>query len=113
VAGTGRRALALFIDLLLAALVAGLFTAPRLPGDWSVLSWAVITVVGTALFGFTPGMAVLGIRVARVDGSALIGVPRAVLRTALIFVIVPAVIWDTDTRGLHDKATGTVVVRTR
>jgi uncharacterized RDD family membrane protein YckC len=113
VAATGRRVLALLIDFVLAALVAGLFTAPRLPGNWSVLSWAVISIVGTALFGFTPGMAALRIRVARVDGSALIGVPRAVLRTALIFLIVPAVIWDADTRGLHDKATGTVVLRRR
>jgi uncharacterized RDD family membrane protein YckC len=101
------------MDILLSAMVAGLFTAPQLPRNWSLLSWATITILATAVFGFTPGMAALGIRVARLDGSALVGVPRAVLRTALIFAVVPAVIWDADTRCLHDKITGTVVVRTR
>jgi uncharacterized RDD family membrane protein YckC len=113
VASTGRRVAAFLIDILLSAMVAGLFTAPQLPRNWSLLSWATITILATAVFGFTPGMAALGIRVARLDGSALVGVPRAVLRTALIFAVVPAVIWDADTRCLHDKITGTVVVRTR
>ena len=32
-------------------------------------------------------------------------------RTALLIVVIPAVIWDADQRGLHDKAAGTVLVR--
>jgi uncharacterized RDD family membrane protein YckC len=38
---------------------------------------------------------------------------RAMLRTLLLAVIVPAALVDADGRGLHDKVTGTVVVRTR
>lgn len=113
VAPAGRRLAAFLIDVVLAALVAGLFTAPALPRNWSLVPWAAISIVATAIFGFTPGMAALGIRVARLDGSAWIGVPRAVLRTALTFLVLPVVIWDADSRYLHDKATGTVVVRTR
>jgi hypothetical protein len=31
----------------------------------------------------------------------------------LVALIVPAVIWDADHRGLHDKATGTIVLTAR
>ena len=40
-------------------------------------------------------------------------VVRAVPRTLLVALIIPAAIWDADRRGLHDKLFGTVVVRTR
>jgi uncharacterized RDD family membrane protein YckC len=33
------------------------------------------------------------------------------VRTALLIVVIPAVIWDADQRGLHDKVAGTVLVR--
>jgi hypothetical protein len=34
-----------------------------------------------------------------------------VVRTVLLLLLVPAAVWDRDTRGLHDKAAGTVEVR--
>ncbi|WP_181188141.1 RDD family protein [Actinopolyspora mortivallis] len=111
VAPTGRRAVGFLLDIVLAALVAGLFTAPDLPGNWSLLSWALITVLPVAFFGFTPGMAVAGIWVARVDGSSLVGLPRALLRCVLTAVLVPAVLWNTDGRSWHDRLSGTVVLR--
>jgi uncharacterized RDD family membrane protein YckC len=113
VSSTGRRAGALLIDALLSAGVAGLFTYPMLPRNWSLLAWFAITLLGVGVFGFTPGMALLGIRVARLDGAGMVGIPRAALRTLLVFLVVPAVIWDADNRGMHDRATGTVVVHTR
>ena len=116
-AGLGRRAAALTVDWLLSYLIAGLFTGPDALGSsnlsWIVLGvWFVLTTAAVAAFGITPGMAVLGIRVASL-GSALVGVPRAVLRTALIALVVPALARDADGRGWHDRATNTVVVRTR
>ncbi|MQA11197.1 MAG: hypothetical protein GEU98_22085 [Pseudonocardiaceae bacterium] len=113
VASTGRRAAALLIDVIVAGLVAGLFTAPELPRNWSVLAWFLITVVTVSLFGFTPGKAVLGVRIVRMDGASMVGVPRTVVRTVLIFLIIPAVIWDADRRGLHDRAAGTIALCTR
>ncbi|GAA3889131.1 RDD family protein [Saccharothrix violaceirubra] len=113
VASTGRRAFAIIVDFALAAGVAGLFTYPDLPRNWSLLAWFAITTVAVAFFGFTPGHALFGLRVARIDGVALVGVPRAALRTALIFPIIPAVVWDADGRCLHDKAARTVVIRVR
>lgn len=113
VAGLGRRAVAFGFDLVLSALVAALFTAPNLPGNWSVLAWLVLTVIPTAVFGMTPGMVLFGLRVARLGGATFVGVPRALLRTALLFFVVPAVVTNSDKRGLHDRAAGTVVVRSR
>ena len=110
---TARRAVAMLIDCVTAGLIAGLFTMPDLPRNWSLLSWFLIGVIAVSFFGFTPGMFAMGVRVARLDGSAMVGVPRAVLRTFLVALIIPVVIWDADYRGLHDRLVGTVVVRMR
>jgi uncharacterized RDD family membrane protein YckC len=44
-------------------------------------------------------------------GRATFG--QALTRTILLCLFVPAIIWDRDGRGLHDKVPNTVVVRTR
>jgi uncharacterized RDD family membrane protein YckC len=40
-------------------------------------------------------------------------VPRALLRTALVALVLPALARDGDGRGWHDRAASTIVVRTR
>jgi uncharacterized RDD family membrane protein YckC len=50
--------------------------------------------------------------VVRLDGRPP-GLWRAALRTALLLLLVPALVWDRDGRGLHDKAAGTVLVHVR
>jgi uncharacterized RDD family membrane protein YckC len=113
VASLGSRAAAFLIDGVLSALVAGLFTAPDLPQNWSILSWFLITVVSVSFFGFTPGMGALGIRVARMDGAAMVGPIRAIPRTIMTGLIIPAVMLNADGRGLHDRVVGTIVLRFR
>ena len=57
-------------------------------------------------------MYLFGLRVIRVDRDRQPVDPwRAVLRTFLLLLLVPAVIWDQDGRGLHDRLTDTAVVR--
>ena len=75
--------------------------------------WYLLTAVPVAVFGASAGMTALGIRVASLDSAAVIGVPRALLRTALIALVLPALARDEDGRGWHDRATRTVVVRSR
>jgi len=117
-AGFGRRLAALTVDWLLGYLIAVLFLAgpdalASSSFSWTVLGvWFVLTAVAVAAFGITPGMALLGIRVASLR-SSLVGVPRAVLRTALIALVLPALARDADGRGWHDRAADTIVVRTR
>lgn len=107
----GRRAVGFAVDVVLSALIAGMFTYPQLPQGWSWVVWFVITVLPVSVFGFTPGMAVARVWVARVDGTALVGVPRALLRCALTALLVPAVLWNLDGRSWHDRLSGTVVLR--
>lgn len=111
VAPTGRRAFAFLVDSVLAFLVAGLFTAPQLPMNWSLLVWFAITVVPVSLFGFTPGMAVAKIWVSRLDGTPMVGPLRALVRAVLTVLLIPVVVWNLDGRSWHDRLTGTVVVR--
>lgn len=111
VAPPSRRALAFLIDIVMAALITWSFTAPDPPRSWSLLVWALITIVPVSIFGFTPGMAATRIWVARVDGTMLVGVPRAVLRCLLTSLLVPAVLWNLDGRSWHDRLSQTVVLR--
>ncbi len=47
----------------------------------------------------------------RTDGSRL-GLGRVALRTLLICLVIPAVVIDPSGRGLHDRAVGSVALRT-
>jgi hypothetical protein len=110
-ASFGTRVGAFLVDALGAALVAGLFTAPRLPGNWALAAFAVVTVLTLIAFGQTPGMRLLGLRLAHPRAGQRLAPWRAVVRTALLCLLVPALVVDTDGRGLHDRLTDTAVVR--
>jgi uncharacterized RDD family membrane protein YckC len=111
VAGFGRRLGAYAVDALASYLVAGLLTGSNLPGNWSLLVFAVEYVVLISLTGQSAGMRVLGLRVGSLPGLTR-PPPLAVgIRTGLLVLLIPALVWDRDNRGLHDKAAGTVVVR--
>jgi uncharacterized RDD family membrane protein YckC len=52
-----------------------------------------------------------GLRVIRVDRDAPVNAWRTLLRTFLLMLFIPAVVFDKDGRGLHDRYTDTAVVR--
>lgn len=114
----GRRAAAYLIDLLAATLVAALFVrrgdldglASHLPGQWSLIPWALDYVLGLLLLGRSFGMYLTGLRVVRVDARKPIGPLRAVARTALLALLIPALVGDSDLRGLQDRLTATAVI---
>ena len=118
VASTGRRVLALLVDLavgaLIGALLNGLLTDPDAV-QRSVSSngaFAVQVIVLQALTGQSIGMRLAGIRVAHVRRLSVVpGFLPAAIRTGLLILVVPALITDRDGRGLHDRAAGTVVLR--
>jgi uncharacterized RDD family membrane protein YckC len=56
-------------------------------------------------------MNLFGLRVIRVDRRTRVTVLDAIVRTILLGLLVPAVIWDKDGRGLHDRVARTAVVR--
>jgi uncharacterized RDD family membrane protein YckC len=113
----GRRVGAFIVDSLAASVVAAIFThslgsdtASRLPGLWSLIPFALDYIVGLLVAGRTLGMYLFGLRVIRVDRNEAVNPWRAVVRTALLVLLVPALIFDRDGRGLHDRYTDTAVV---
>lgn len=105
------RVVAFLVDALGSALIAGLFTAPELPGNWALAAFAGLTVVTLALFGQTPGMRLTGLRLAHPRPGERLALWRAAVRTALLCLLIPALIVDADGRGLHDRVTDTAVVK--
>jgi uncharacterized RDD family membrane protein YckC len=112
VATFGRRLIAFVVDALVSGLVAGLFTAPDPPGLRAYAPLAALYVLAVRLTGQTLGMRLLGLRILQIGSAQQVTLPRAALRFVLLCLLVPALISDRDGRGLHDKAAGTVVVRT-
>ena len=112
VAGFGRRALALAVDWVLALVIAnGLLRGWGSPSLVPLLVLLVenVLLVGTA--GYTVGHRLLGLRVTTLTGRPP-GLVKALVRSLLLILAVPPLIWDRDQRGLHDKAAGTVLLRT-
>ena len=119
VAGFGPRLGAYGVDSVLANLLALGFTGP-LEDAWGLAvlgALALQYLVFVGVFGQTVGMRLLGLRVAPIAaGGASPRVPglgRTAVRTALLFLLLPALVWDADNRGYHDKLAGTAVLRTR
>jgi uncharacterized RDD family membrane protein YckC len=116
VAGWVRRVVALFVDWFACLFVATAFAGSGVLGSHEAESWLPLLVfwveatVLTALVGGSFGQLLLRIAVVRVDRRPL-SLLAALLRTLLICLVVPPVIYDRDQRGLHDLATGTVTVR--
>lgn len=121
----GVRFGALLVDWFLAygfvGLVVALWGPDLLGGDSlaAVASWAVPLIWGAAgvvcvwLFAQTPGQALFGIGTARIDAEERVGPVRALVRVVFIFFLLPPLIQDADGRGMHDRATGTALIRTR
>ncbi|MCX7522420.1 RDD family protein [Microbacterium sp. STN6] len=110
----GRRIAALAIDWAIATVVSFLFFSNR---SWADLdSWATLLVFAALQVVFIPtigggiGHRIVGLRVVNVRGG-WVGVWRPVVRTALLAIVIPALVWDSDQRGFHDKVAGTALIR--
>jgi uncharacterized RDD family membrane protein YckC len=123
VASFGRRILALFIDWIAASFIVtfastgayGFGSPPENTAVGQALVMGVFAlevVILTGVGGASLGQRLCRMAVPGLDGRP-IGLLKALVRTALLCLVIPAVIWDRDGRGLHDKAVGSVVVITR
>lgn len=112
----GRRLAALLIDWAMASLSVVAVTRTPLAGEGAVSSFWTLGVffvevaLLTGTLGFSIGKRIVGISVVGPDGRP-IGLPRAALRTALLCLVVPAVIQNEDQRGLHEIVSGSRVAR--
>lgn len=115
-ASLGRRLGALLIDWIIASLSAAALAGTHYPPK-NVQENLIITAffvvemsVLTGLLGFTIGKRILGLKVENPDGRP-IGVLRALARSLLVCLVIPAVVMTEDKRGLHDLAAGSRVIR--
>lgn len=104
----GRRIAALAIDWALASGVGYLFFG----GDAMaiLIAFAVLQYVFVVTASGSIGHLILGLRVVPLVPK-WIGPLRPLVRTLLLCIVIPAVVWDRDQRGLHDQLAGTVLVR--
>lgn len=109
VAGMGRRFVALLIDWLACVLIARLIDSEPNPALPLVIFFVEVSLF-TALMGSSFGQRIVGIRVISLATGRLDPL-RSVLRTALLCLVVPPLVFDRDQRGLHDKAANSVAVR--
>ena len=111
-AGTGRRVVALFIDWFAALLVSQLLVGTPQTSLESFATLGIFFVevsLLTWLSGASFGQRLVGLRVGGLTRP--LGFTGATIRTLLICLVIPPLIWDADGRGLHDRAMGSVVVR--
>lgn len=78
--------------------------------------WATLAIFGVMQIVFIPtiggsiGHRIVRLRVVPLTGG-WVGLWRPVVRTVLLCIVVPALVWDSDQRGFHDKVAGTVLIR--
>jgi uncharacterized RDD family membrane protein YckC len=109
----GRRFAALVVDWILSLLVASLYANPR------VVAWPPVVVLVLeygffiGLFAQTPGMFITRLHCVSFADGRPIGIARALLRGVLLAFVIPALIMDSERRGLHDRAAGSIMVSAR
>ncbi|MEU7659781.1 RDD family protein [Streptomyces lincolnensis] len=113
IARPGRRLGALAVDWAMCVLIASqLITQSyqQSTSNWALLLFFVMGALTVGTVGFTPGKRLFGLRIVALD-TGRVNPLRSLLRTALLCVAIPALIWDRDGRGLHDRLARTVEVR--
>ena len=107
-ARAGRRILAIIIDWTIALLISNVFLSGNSMATLAVFAVEQILLIGT--LGYSIGHRAMGIHVVGAGGGPA-GPLAALVRSVLLCLVIPAVIFDPDHRGLHDKAMNTLLVR--
>jgi uncharacterized RDD family membrane protein YckC len=114
----GRRIAAIAIDwssaiavtMLLAGMGYGALSSSN-TGQLATLGiFVVLQIAGIWAMGGSIGHRLLGLYLVSVDGQK----PawwRPVVRSILLALVIPALVWDSDQRGFHDKIAGTILIR--
>jgi uncharacterized RDD family membrane protein YckC len=117
IAGFGQRFLAFVIDGVLADLIGIIVNGGYERSDRESFEVAVafllIELVFITFAGQTPGMRAVGIAVVRFDGRGRTALRWVAVRTLLLAAVVPGLFTDSTGRAMHDRAAGTVMIRTR
>lgn len=106
----GRRILALCLDWAIAsAISAGFFNFNSMA---TLGVFAAMTLLLVMTLGATIGHRLCGLRIYRLaDGGTPPRPLQALVRTVSLCLVIPAVVWGSDGRGMHDVWAGTFIGR--
>jgi hypothetical protein len=112
----GRRMGALALDWLACyAIVAALSGGVNKMNPNSSLSVLMLFFLEvwmlTALQGATLGHRLFGMKVIRFEDGGAISLPQALIRTVFLVLVVTAVTFDQNGRGIHERLSGSVLTR--
>lgn len=113
VARVGRRVLALIIDWAIAVAITCVvfgYTLLDYDGFRVLMIFVGLQIVLTITMGGSIGHRMLGLRLITITGG-WVGFWRPIVRALLLGIVLPALVWDSDQRGFHDKIAGTVLIR--
>ena len=112
----GRRMLGVLIDWLLCVAIAkGFFDGgQRWPEPFvAPIIFTAQYLLFAALGGATPGHRVVGLKIVRFSDGGMPTPLHALIRTGLLVLIVTAITFDHNGRGINERLSNTVLVRTR
>lgn len=113
IARVGRRVIALFLDWGIALIPTYAFFGDAPSTVFSLITltiFAVLQIVFIPTIGGSIGHRICGMRVVALNGE-WVGLWRPVVRTLLLVLVIPVLVWDSDQRAFHDKIAGTVLIR--
>ena len=112
----GRRMLGVLIDWLMSyAITIGFFVEFGEPSMGAVvfLIFTAQYLLFAALGGATPGHRIVGLKIVRFSDGGMPTPLQALIRTGLLVLIVTAITFDHNGRGINERLSNTVLVRTR
>jgi uncharacterized RDD family membrane protein YckC len=112
IAGMGRRFVAITLDWLMSwAFGSLIFEQSQGRSLWIPAVFFFEIVILTWLTGASAGQRLMGLSVRSHPDVRPLSLGKILLRTVLILLVIPAVVFDSDGRGLHDRIASSAVYR--
>ena len=114
--GQGRRMVGLLIDWALCYFITCGFFAD--PGTGAFTPIVYFLYLGQYLFfsvlgGATPGHRIVGLKIVSFSDAQMPTPRQALIRTALLAIVITAITFDQNGRGINERFSGTVLIRSR
>ncbi len=112
----GRRMVGVLIDWLMSYAIAIGFFVEFGASSMGAVVFLVFTaqyLIFAALGGATPGHRIMGLKIVRFSDGQMPTPIQALIRTSLLVIILTAITFDQNGRGINERLSNTVLVRTR
>ena len=112
----GRRMLGVLIDWLMSYAIAIGFFVEFGESSMGAVVFLIFTaqyLLFAALGGATPGHRVVGLKIVRFSDGGMPTPLHALIRTGLLVLVLTAITFDHNGRGINERLSKTVLIRTR